>query len=275
MKRIFLTLFLLLVSFPAFSAERIVAIGGDINEIISALGEEKRVVGNDITATYPEYINKLPKVGYARNLSAEGILSLKPDLIILNKEAGPDNVIEQLEKSGVKIEIIKEKNSVDGVKHKIEEIAKILNKEKQGKELVKNFEQKIAKLEEKKKALEAEKGVVYIMQHAGSSPIVSGKKTAADSIIKISGAENLSTSYYGYKPLNAEELVKMNPEIILVSEQTLKHVGGINKFLELPGIKLTEAGKNKKIISMDALLLLGFGPRTGEAATELFKKING
>ena len=275
MKKFLVLTLALFISFPACAAERIVAIGGDVNEIISALREEKRIIGNDITSTYPESINNIKKVGYARNLSAEGILSLKPDLIILNKEAGPEAVVDQLKKSGVKVEIIKERNSIHGVKNKIEAVAELFGQEKKGKELIKHLEEKMAEVEKITDAVKEKKKVIYIMQHAGSAPIVAGKKSAAESMIELAGADSISTSYYGYKPLNAEELIKMNPEIILVSNETLKHVGGLNKFMELPGIKFTAAGKNKKIINMDALLLLGFGPRTGEAVEELYNKING
>ncbi|MBW8283636.1 MAG: ABC transporter substrate-binding protein, partial [Rhizobium sp.] len=83
------------------SAQRIVSIGGTVTEIIHALGEHARVVAVDSTSTYPESAADKPDVGYIRQLSAEGVLSQKPDLIIAEAGAGPADAIAILTASGV------------------------------------------------------------------------------------------------------------------------------------------------------------------------------
>lgn len=57
---------------------------GYASEIVAALGKADKLVGVDTTSVKPQTImEKKPKIGYRRQLSAEGILSLTPDLIIL------------------------------------------------------------------------------------------------------------------------------------------------------------------------------------------------
>src|SRR3954470_23493430 len=78
------------------SNQRIVCIGQTLNEIIYALGAEKNLVGVDLSSTYPPQIKNLRNVGYHRALTAEGILSLKPTVIVHHNNIRAENVIPQL-----------------------------------------------------------------------------------------------------------------------------------------------------------------------------------
>ncbi len=111
--------------------------------------------------------------------------------------------------------------------------------------------------------------IMFILNHGGGTPMVAGTQTAADSIIALSGAKNVVSEYSGYKPLTPEAAVKMKPDYILVTKMGLEASGGLNAFANIPGINLTQAAKDKRIITMDSLYLLGFGPRTAEAALKL------
>jgi iron complex transport system substrate-binding protein len=72
----------LALPFSAAAAERIVSIGGDVTEIAFALGAGDEVIARDSTSLQPEAVKKLPDVGYMRQLNAEGILALKPSLVL-------------------------------------------------------------------------------------------------------------------------------------------------------------------------------------------------
>src|SRR4051812_40518421 len=61
---------------------RIVCVSKQYNEIIYALGAEQNLVAVDLSSTYPGQIKKLPTVGYHRMLSAEGIISMKPTILL-------------------------------------------------------------------------------------------------------------------------------------------------------------------------------------------------
>lgn len=85
--------------------QRWVSAGGALSEWISELGGEPRLVGVDTTSQHPASLKALPSVGYQRQLSAEGILSLRPDVLVGTEEMGPPSVLVQVRKAGVRVEL--------------------------------------------------------------------------------------------------------------------------------------------------------------------------
>ncbi|WP_417782133.1 heme/hemin ABC transporter substrate-binding protein [Terasakiella pusilla] len=261
--------FIFVAPVSADAANRIVSIGGANTEILYALGMGDKIVGTDTTSTYPEEATKTEKVGYMRALSAEGVLSLKPDMVILSDEAGPPPVLAQLKQVGVKLVSVKAGRTIEDIRKNVIQIASEVNADAAGVELVKRIDADLIALNT---AIRAHAGVprlMFILQHGGGAPMVAGTKTAADSIIKLAGAENVVADYEGYKPLTPEAAVKMQPDYILVTNMGLDQAGGLDAFADIPGVNLTDAAKEKRIIAMDSLYLLGFGPRTAEAALKL------
>jgi iron complex transport system substrate-binding protein len=276
MKRIISILILIFV-LPVYAEEtpqRIITIGGALTEIVYQLDSGDRLVGNDTTSYYPSEAESLPKVGYQRALSVEGILSLKPDLVIHTNEAGPKTVLAQLKAAKVNLIEIKSGRSVEDIMENINIIAEAIGKKEKASEVIASLQQKKKSLDEAVSKKTNKQKVIFILQHGGGAPMVAGTKTAADSIIKLSGAENVVTSYEGYKPLTPEAVITNKPDIILITEQGLQQAGGKNSLLKNNALALTPAGKNGNIIAMDSLLLLGFGPRTLDAANTLNQKFN-
>lgn len=273
MKFIYLAVAMTLLSQSAYAEtmKRVLSIGGANTEIIYALGAEEMLVGNDTTSTYPEEANKLPKVGYMRALSAEGVLSLSPDLIILTEEAGPPSVIAQLKQANANLLLLKASRSIGDVQTNIQSIGVALNRKKRAMALSEKINADHEKLTEAIAKQKTPKKLLFVLQHGGGAPMVAGGNTAADSIIQIAGGVNAVTGYDGYKPLTPEAAVKLQPDFLLVTTRGLAQVGGIEKFKGIPGINLTNAGRQGRVISMNALYLLGFGPRTVEAALKLVK----
>ena len=107
---------------------RIVAVGSSITEIIYALGAEKLLVGVDTTSMYPEAARALPQVGYMRALSAEGVLSLRPTLIIATTAAGPPGALDQLKATGIEVLILPDLYDYDSVITKIAAVGKVTGK---------------------------------------------------------------------------------------------------------------------------------------------------
>ena len=268
---------LMLIS-PAAAAEnpkRIVSVGGALTETVYALGAGHLLVGSDTTSYFPEAAAQLPKVGYQRTLSAEGVLSLDPDLIILSADAGPPNVLEQLKTAGVPLLRFVANRSIADIKRNIREIGSVLERDVQARQVVATLEETAARLERAKAGQERRKRIMFILQHGGGAPLVAGRNTAADRVITLAGAENAVTGYVGYKPLSPEAAVETAPDIILVTTQGLRQFGGEAELIEVPGVNLTPAAKQRKVIAMDALFLLGFGPRTAAAALELNHQVRG
>ncbi len=275
MKKIVTCLALSVCLMSSFSQakDRIISVGGAITETVFALDQEEALVGSDTTSYYPLAAARLPKVGYQRALSSEGVLSLKPSLILASEDSGPPAVIKQLKAAGVQIATFKSAKTIEDVKTNILQVGHVLKANAAAHQLVGKLDTALDKLDEIKNKQASKPSVLFLMNHGGGSPMVAGQETAADGIIALAGAANVVTDFTRYKPLTPESAVKYAPEIILISSQSLEQIGGIDKLLQLPGLAITPAGRQKRVIAMDALLLLGFGPRTADAALELNSKI--
>lgn len=279
--RIIIGFLLFLLSLPAYAEvsgaaktpayaeppKRVVSVGGDLTEIVYALQAQDLLVGNDTTSYYPEAAKKLPKVGYRRALSAEGILSLRPDLVILTEESGPPSVLQQIESAGLVILRLKAGKSIDDVKENISSIGNALHLKEKAEALIAQIKRDSESLASITENQPSRKRVMFIMQHGGGVPMAAGTETVASSIIDLSGAENVIKDYKGYKHLTPEAAVALSPDVILVTYPG--QVGGQEKLQEIQGISLTPAAQKGHIIEMDPSLLLGFGLRTVKAATRL------
>lgn len=258
----------------AAHAERVVTIGGDVTEIAFALGEGKRIVGNDDTSMYPEAANALPKVGYVRALAAEGILSLKPDLILLAAGAGPPAVLEQLADTKIKIVKIPGGESMQAVAEKIDAVAAGLGVPGKAVALKKSVAERMAKVQTALASVKDETKTMFLLAQGPGGALAAGARTSANSMIELARGKNVAAGFEGYKPLTAESAVALAPDVIIVAEHAVKMLGGLEKLKARPEVAITPAGKNNRIVVMDAQLLLGFGPRTPEAVADLAKALH-
>jgi len=254
-------------------AQKIVSVGGAATEIVYALGAGERLVGTDTSSIFPDEATKLPQVGYQRQLSAEGVLSLTPSLVIILPEAGPPAAIQQIENAGVKVLRVTNQSTIDGTKTKIRQIAEALDKKEKGEEIIKTFETEMSDAEKFVAGKTTKPKVVFIYSRGGGSAQVGGANTPADAMIKLAGGVN-AVDFSEYKPLTPEALVAAQPDVILLPSRGLASIGGIDAVLNLPGVAETPAGKNKKIVGIDDMLLLGFTPRLGRGVKELCEKIH-
>ena len=282
----FLSFFLcLLVSFSHFTfsscnkaedASRITIAGGSLTEIVYLLGQENRLVAVDITSNYPKEAKELPSIGYVRALSAEGVLSLSPTLILGEDDTGPAAVMEQLSRVGIQIEIIPEENTANGIIKKVKCVAEILGVDSIIKDKTLNNLNAVAK--ELKLLSETNKKeppkVMFILSMESGSPTVGGVDTSADGLIKMTGAINVMDSFEGWKPVSTEAIIQAKPDFILISERGLNSFGSIEKLGKHPSLVFTPAAKKNNIIAMDGMAMLGFGPRTISSAKEIAQKYN-
>ncbi|TVQ85752.1 MAG: hemin ABC transporter substrate-binding protein [Chromatiaceae bacterium] len=248
---------------------RVVSVGGALTEIVFALGAEDRLVGVDSTSQWPEAATALPEVGYMRQLAAEGLLSLRPDLVLATDAAGPEAVIEQLQTAGVEVRIVAAEPSLDGLLEKIRMVAAALDRQAVGEALAESVAGAMCRVRDEIVRSPTQPRVVFLLSAARGAPLAAGRETAADAAIALAGGVNPLADMVGYKPLNAEALIATAPDLILVGERTLAGLGGIDGMLALPGVAATPAGAGRRIAAMNDLLLLGFGPRLPQAIAEL------
>ena len=266
-KIILILFFLALLNIKSF-ALRMVSVGSGVTEIIYALGVQSNLVGNCVSSNYPKEANDLPKVGYQRMLPSEGILSLNPDVVFITDETGPQSVINQLNNGGIKILKLKAGRSLQDIYYNINKISNYLSISDRGNKLIEKIKIQKEKLDISINQLNKSPKILFILGHGGVAR-VAGKNTAADSMIYLSGGENVIADFSGYKPVSPEQFVILNPDFILTTSMGIDAKGGIEKFNSMPGIRDTKAAKNGNILIFDAQYLLGFGPRTVEALTEL------
>lgn len=245
---------------------RLVTIGGGVTETVYALGKGDLIVGVDSSSLKPLEATKLPQVGYQGAFSVEGVLSLKPTLVLLAAAAGPPTAVRALEASGIKTLVMTDLHSIEGAKEKIQTIAKALGVPERGAALVAKID---ADLQDTVKSRHPAR-VLFIYSRGAGSVSVSGQKTAAAAMVELAGGV-IPFTFDGYRPLTAEGVLVVKPDVILMPKLGLEASGGVEGVLKLAGVRDTPAGKTRRIVAMEDLALLGFGPRVGETVADLSK----
>lgn len=263
-------LLFLLTSVAGFAQSdlRIITAGSAMTETVCALGDCDRIVATDRTSLYPAQVQSLPSIGYRSNISAEGIIALKPTLFIVEKEYVEDAVIRQIQSTGIKVVAIARSYNLADTKQLINTIAKELNRRSNGEQIISKIETQLAEANAIVKRAKSSPRVLCIYNRGTQSFDVAGNRTFAN-ILPFVNATSAVTGVEGYKPLNTEALIASNPDYLLMFESGVKALGGAEGVLKVPGVDQTTAGKKKQVIAMDGIKLSNFGPRLGEAVKEL------
>ncbi|MGB7391767.1 heme/hemin ABC transporter substrate-binding protein [Marinomonas sp.] len=260
-----------LLSSHASIAQRIVSIGGTVTEIVYLLGAEEQLVATDTSSIYPAEATQTPKVGYQRTLSAEGVLSVRPETLLITPAAGPKKVLQQLKETGIELVTINTYASKQGILDSVSQVASALNKEHEGQVANQAIEQAFNQLSPPEIWSTKAPRLLFILQ-MGGAPMVAGQETGPNALFVMAGAVNAAASIKGYKALTPEALLLAQPDAIVVTQQGLARAGE-SSIWELPGMASTPAGKAHRIITMDALLALGLGPRTPTAIQYLYTQL--
>ena len=256
-------------------ASRIVSIGGAVTEILYRLDAGKRIVAVDTTSLYPAAALKThPNVGYLRALSAEGILSMRPTLVIAEAAAGPPPVLRQLKAAGTNVVLLRDDPTAKGVVYKIRVISTLIGEKARGTELANAFQEDMRQLAEAIATVKKKPRVLFLLSVGRGAPLVAGQETSADSIIRLAGGVNAIQGYKRYKPLSPEAAVAANPDVILTVSRTVESLGGIEKIAARRELAPTPAGRAKRVVAMNGLYLLGFGPRTPLAVRDLAQALH-
>lgn len=275
-----------LAALPLFAAaplraeapQRIVSIGGAVTEIVYALGEEDRLVARDTTSNYPPEVTELPDIGYIRQLSPEGVLSVNPELILTEEGAGPPEAVELLKEAAIRFAEIPEGYDREAVLTKIHAVAEVLDVPEKGEALAAEVAAALdaaAATATEAAAGSAPRRVLFVLSMQGGRVMAGGEDTAAEGIIKLAGGVNAVSGFEGYKPLSDEAIIAAAPDVILMMARGGDLAVSDETLFAHPAIRSTPAGEAKAVLRMDGMKLLGFGPRTAEAATELARALAG
>lgn len=259
---------------PAEDPSRIVVAGGSIAEMLYSLDAGGLIVAVDSTANYLPESKDLPSVGYVRNLSAEGILALKPSLILGEHDMGPAEVLSQISSVEVEVKRIEERHSTQGIIDKFVCIARVLDQEGVAREILESqFAEIVTSLEKANVASADTPRAALILNFVDNQPIVAGANTSGDGLLRMAGAKNIFSDIEGWKPLSRELLIAANPEHLVVTERALKSIGGLEGMLSDPLLAATEALNADNVHVYAGMSLLGFGLQTLEVAISLKEAI--
>ncbi|UVN45066.1 heme/hemin ABC transporter substrate-binding protein [Pseudomonas mosselii] len=253
--------------------QRWVSAGGALSEWISALGGEQRLVGVDTTSQHPESLKALPSIGYQRQLSAEGILSLRPDVLVGTEEMGPPPVLAQIRKAGVRVELFSSKAELDAVDENLKHLGALLGGEQKAEALAADYRRQLEALHKQVEQAQAghkAPGVLLLVGHAGAKPMIAGQGTAGDWVLRQAGGRNLA-DHQGYKNFSVEALAALNPDVVVFSDRALSGEQALQALIkENPALATSRAVRDKRLLSLDPTLLVGgLGPRLPATLHEL------
>jgi iron complex transport system substrate-binding protein len=257
---------------PLAEDARIVTLGSAITETVFALGFGDRVVAVDDASTFPDAVSELPQVGYYRTLSAEGLLSLRPDLVIGTAASGPPPALSVLKAAGVRLELVDDADRPQDIPATIERIAQVLGVPDRGAALADRVRSDFARVAEMRAEAGDAGSAVFVWTRGGTGLQVAGRETGAHAMMEYAGLENAAAALTGYQPLNAEALLLADPDVLIVPTATVDGLGGLDALLSAPGVATTTAAREGRIVLVDLLAFVGFGPRAGNALATLLEE---
>ncbi|WP_193039613.1 heme/hemin ABC transporter substrate-binding protein [Pseudomonas sp. K2] len=253
--------------------QRWVSAGGALSEWVTALGGESKLVGVDTTSQHPASLKALPSVGYQRQLSAEGIFSLRPQVLVGTEEMGPPPVLAQIRNAGVQVEMFSAQPDLPTLKGNLEHLGRLLGSEAKAHALFTAYEPALDRQKRwvaTAQATHKAPGVLMLLGNAGGKPLIAGKDTAADWMLRQAGGRNLAT-HSGYKPFSMESLAGLSPEVLVFADRALSgEAARAALFKENPILASTPAAKQARVFEVDPTLLVGgLGPRLPQSLVQL------
>ncbi|MFF8774081.1 hemin ABC transporter substrate-binding protein [Kitasatospora sp. NPDC015120] len=258
------------------SAERIIPLNGSLAEIVFSLGLGSRVVARDVSTTF-EQAAALPVITQAHDVSAEGVLSLHPTVVLADRSTGPAEAIAQIRAAGVPLLVLDDAKRLEDVGPRIDTVAAALGVPDAGRQLKERTEQRITGARAALPVVERRPKVAFLyLRGSASVYLLGGPASGAGSLIEAVGGEDAGTAAGlggDFTPLTSEALVKAAPDAILVMSKGLDSVGGVDGLLKLPGVAQTPAGLDRRIVSVEDGQLLSYGPRTPQVINEIAEQL--
>ena len=255
---------------------RIVSLSKHLTEFTFALGKGHDLVGVDWSSTYPDSAKLIKPVGYHRALNPEGIISMMPDMVIHSNDIGPETVLPQIQKAGLNCKAFGNANTIDSAKMLLKELGVFFGVSAKADSLCGVMDAGIAHANNALKAMQIKDTPTVMIIHFGRASnvyfVMSGRKGVADQLIQMAGAKVALYDAKGARQISAEAIAEANPDIIIATDFGYDQMGNMDKFISgVPGVALTKAGKNKRILRFEEHDLTYYGPRTGDNIINLMQ----
>ena len=253
------------VAQQTLDTSRIVTLGGSVTEIVYALGAGGRIVGTDQSSIFPPEAADLPSVGYYRRLPSEGVVSLRPTVILASEHAGPPDAIAQMKSLGIPVVMVSDKPTLESLQSRIEQISEALQARAQGDELMRQVLSSLAAVQTR--SVPPLRAMTVVMR--GGKLLGAGSDTAANVVLEAAGLKNVLKGQNSYRPLSAEVVSTLLPEVLVVTASTVESMGGLDQVKQSPALAMTPAVKSDTVIVLDDLLAQGFGLRFPQAIAQV------
>ena len=258
---------------------RIVCLSKQLTEMVFALGKGHDIVAVDLSSTFPDSAKLLKTVGYHRALSPEAIISMNPDLVIHSNDIGPENVLPQIIKAGLNCKAFGGANTIDSAKLLMKELGKFFGLESRADSIISKMDKDIASAADTLKTKSIKDSLKVMIIHFGLRNnnyfVMSGRNGPGDKMMRLAGCTPALYNGKGAREMSAEAVALANPDIIIATDYGFDRMGSMDKFITgVPGVALTNAGKNKRIVRFEEHDLIYFGPRSGENIIKLINLLH-
>jgi iron complex transport system substrate-binding protein len=249
----------------AAPTDRVVCVSKQINEFIYDIGTQGHLVGRDLTSVYPAQIQRVPSVGYHRSLSAEGIISLRPTMLLTDGNVGPDAVLDQVRKVGIPVVTMAPGATADSAQALMLRLGDTFGRRAAADSVVARWRAEMASVLADTARWAGRRKPRVLVMHFGqliNNYLAVNRGSAADEMIRMAGGVNAVDSVGGMTRLTPELIARAAPDVIVATDVGFDRLGTAEKFAALPGVAQTPAGKARRVYRIDESEVMYFGPRT-------------
>ncbi len=193
---------------------RVLSLAPSLTEMVYSLEAEDKLAGATRYSNFPAAAKKLTRVGSYVQLDLERIVAIKPDLCIAIKDGNPRRTVDAIKALGIPVFAI-DPRSIEQIMEAFLLLGDILGVSKKAEELVSDMEHRLLLVKEKVASRRARPRVFF---QIADNPIVSaGKDSYIDRIITLAGGSNLAGSLTEYPRFSWENIMLLQPEVVLIS----------------------------------------------------------
>jgi iron complex transport system substrate-binding protein len=256
------------------ASRRIVTLHPVVTQTVFALGRGDQIVATDKSSQATAQARKLPKLGYHRMLNTEGLLKHEPTLVLATGASGPEKVLTQVEEAGVNVKELQAPSSFETAYQLIRKLGQQLERPQQADSLIQALKAEVDSAEAIAQAAKTQPSVLPCYARGGPSKLFYiGKGNTAANMVQQAGGR-LAIDREGTQQLTAEAVIGAEPDVLLVSESTLKMLGGPKGIRQHPFLGKTPAAEQERILTLPDGQLMGISPASGATLVRLAEQMH-
>ena len=231
-------------------AQRIISLAPHITELLFAIGAGEQVIASDDASDYPAAAHALPKVANYRSLNTERILALSPDLIVAWGSA-QSQIVQPLVQLGIPVFFSAPATFAD-LSTELRQLGELTGHQAQAATVIKHYERELAEL----RLQYQDSSPLSVFYQIAEVPLMSanGSTWMSQAVTLCGGINIMADSIAPYPQVNAEQVLALNPDVIVAAEQA-----ELSHWQQWPALT---AVANGQLLTVDANLLHRFTPRS-------------